>query len=73
MSTPSFEQLLDACIDDIAAGRRTVAECLERWPQHAGRLRPLLEAAPSADFYRPVGALGSQFMALETTAFSMAA
>ena len=32
-----------------------------------------LEAAPSADFYRPVGALGSQFMALETTASSMAA
>ncbi len=32
-----------------------------------------LEAASSADFYRPVGALGSQFMALETTAFSMAA
>ena len=45
MSTPSFEQLLDACIDDIAAGRRSVADCLERWPQHAARLRPLLEAA----------------------------
>ncbi|MDP6515709.1 MAG: molecular chaperone TorD family protein [Alphaproteobacteria bacterium] len=31
-----------------------------------------LEAADSADFYRPVGALGRQFMALETTAFGLA-
>ena len=45
MSTPSFEQLLGACIDDISAGRRTVAECLDQWPRHASRLRPLLEAA----------------------------
>jgi len=40
-----FERVLNACLDDLAAGRLDVEECLRRYPAHAGRLRPLLLAA----------------------------
>lgn len=39
----------------------------------AGRFFEDLEAAPSARFYKPVGALGRAFMEIETVAFQMAA
>lgn len=45
MSRPRFDEALDACIDDISTGRRTVAECLEQWPRFRAELEPLLEAA----------------------------
>ena len=45
MTQSNFEEVLDACVADILAGRRTVAECLEEWPQHRRRLAPLLETA----------------------------
>ena len=46
MSTrPRFEEILDACIDDIVAGRRTVEQCLEAWPQHRDSLAAVLDAA----------------------------
>lgn len=43
--TPSFEVVFDRCLDDLAAGRATLEQCLAAWPQYAERLRPLLETA----------------------------
>lgn len=36
---------LDACLTDLTAGQATIEECLTRYPEHAGELRPLLETA----------------------------
>lgn len=44
MATPSFEDVLDQCLDEVRAGRLTVAQCLERCPQHAAALEPELRA-----------------------------
>jgi len=44
MSAPrNFELVLNACADDVIAGRRTVDQCLAAHPEHARALRPLLE------------------------------
>lgn len=45
---PSFEAVLDECIDDLRVGRRTLVECLARWPEHASALEPLLRTAVAA-------------------------
>jgi hypothetical protein len=45
MTLRDLERVIDLCIDDIAAGRRTVAECMEAYPEHRAELSPLLEAA----------------------------
>ena len=45
---PSFEAVLDECIEDLRSGRRTLAECLARWPEHARTLEPLLRTAVAA-------------------------
>ena len=69
MSRSRFDEVLDACVADILGGRRTVAECLEEWPQHRERLEPLLEAAaamhriPRAAETRPDPARRALFMA----------
>jgi hypothetical protein len=42
---PSFEEIVDACLGDIAAGRRSVEECLARYPDLRPDLEPLLRAA----------------------------
>lgn len=47
-SRPSFEAVLDECIEDLRSGRRTQAECLARWPEHAHTLEPLLRTAVAA-------------------------
>ena len=75
MSRSRFDEVLDACVADILGGRRTVAECLEEWPQHRERLEPLLDAAaamhriPRVAEVRPDPARRAQFMAalLETS------
>ena len=69
MSRSRFDEVLDACVADILGGRRTVAECLEEWPQHRERLEPLLEAAaamhriPRATETAPDPARRAQFLA----------
>jgi hypothetical protein len=40
-----FEQALEQCLDEIAAGRLDVDACLARFPEHAAKLRPHLIAA----------------------------
>lgn len=45
---PSFEAVLDECIEDLRDGRRSLAECLVRWPEQAAALEPLLRTAVAA-------------------------
>ena len=37
--------VIDDCLDDLVAGRRTVSDCLARYPEHRAALEPLLRAA----------------------------
>lgn len=58
----TFEERLDICIEALRAGRLTLAQCLELYPEDAPRLQPLLltvvevsnalYAAPDARFAR---------------------
>ena len=41
MSRPRLEEALDACMGDIMAGRRSVEQCLEDWPQLRDQLEPV--------------------------------
>lgn len=51
-SKPSFEQSLERCLQDLARSG-DIEACLKRYPQHADRLRPLLEMAQLArDYYK---------------------
>ncbi|MPZ99411.1 MAG: hypothetical protein GEU80_08760 [Dehalococcoidia bacterium] len=45
MSRPRLEEIVDRCIDDLAAGRRSVEQCLETYPERREELAPLLSAA----------------------------
>jgi hypothetical protein len=55
-----FNAILDECLDSLLTGKETVEQCLERYPQYAAELEPLLRTAvlvnkavdvkPSADF-----------------------
>ncbi|MBM3140168.1 MAG: hypothetical protein FJZ92_08125, partial [Chloroflexi bacterium] len=45
MTNLPFDEVIDRCIDNISAGRRTVAECVDAYPEHRAELEPLLEAA----------------------------
>jgi hypothetical protein len=44
-SNHNFERRLNDCIDDIVGGRATTNECLQRYPEDADRLAPLLGMA----------------------------
>lgn len=55
---------------DAATQRAFFDAHLGSW---AGKFFEDLEAAKSASFYRPVGAIGRAFMSIEATAFQMAA
>jgi hypothetical protein len=54
VSNLRFEDALDRCIADVAAGRRSVADCLAEWPQFRDELTPLLEAAMAMGAEPPV-------------------
>src|SRR5512135_1530590 len=40
-----LELALDNCLQQLAAGKASLAQCLSRYPQFAAELRPLLETA----------------------------
>lgn len=40
-----FEDILVQCIEDIKAGRRSIEDCLDRYPSVRGQLEPLLKIA----------------------------
>jgi uncharacterized protein DUF5667 len=43
--TPELDDILAQCLDAILQGKRTVRQCLERYPDAADDLKPMLEAA----------------------------
>lgn len=45
----SLEDVLARCIEDIQAGRASLADCLERYPDRRGELEPLLKIALSIE------------------------
>ena len=55
-----FNNILDECLERLLTGQETVEQCLQRYPEHATELEPLLRTAtimkkavdvePSADF-----------------------
>ncbi len=45
MTPRSFDEILAQCLDDLRTGRRTLEECLGRYPEHREQLEPLLRAA----------------------------
>ncbi len=40
-----LEEIVDQCVDEIAAGRLTVEQALDNWPEQRDALAPLLEVA----------------------------
>lgn len=40
-----IEAILDECLADIQVRHATIEDCLRKFPQHAGELKPLLEVA----------------------------
>ena len=40
-----FDSILDKCLSQIRTGKVDVKSCLNQYPEHAARLRPLLETA----------------------------
>lgn len=49
-----LETILDVCLYQIEEGESSVAECLERHPEHAAQLQPLLLAATKLSRAREV-------------------
>jgi len=47
-----FQQILEECLAKLSSGTATVEECLARYPQHAGELRPLLRTVYFLNFKR---------------------
>lgn len=55
-----LELALDECLQQLGSGKASLAQCLDRYPQHAAELRPLLEAAlllQQGKQVRPSGAM----------------
>jgi hypothetical protein len=42
---PTIESILAQCLDAVLRGDLTVAECVQRYPDYADELRPLLLTA----------------------------
>ena len=45
LNDDALDAILDKCLQDIAAGRSSIEDCLRRYPQAADRLEPLLQIA----------------------------
>ena len=45
----NFETILDACLELLLTGNGTVAQCLQRYPEYAAELEPLLSTAVSVN------------------------
>jgi hypothetical protein len=56
----NLELALDDCLQQLAAGKSSLGQCLARYPQYAAELRPLLETAlrlQQGKQVRPSGAM----------------
>ena len=45
MNRRDLSSVIDRCLDDLVAGRVTVSECLDQYPEHRDALEPVLRAA----------------------------
>ena len=65
-----FTQVLDQCLDNVIQEGATVESCLQRYPQHAAELRPLLttalETRRTLDFTSNASAKDRARLALQT-------
>jgi hypothetical protein len=68
-----FENILDACLAESHAGRSRVKECLQRYPDHAPALEPLLRQAARLAVLPPVTMPTDIVDALERRVLSRAA
>ena len=49
-----FEEVLDECLDRMLVRGETLEQCLQRFPEHSDKLRPLLETVTTARRVMPV-------------------
>src|SRR5512140_202174 len=49
-----LEAILDICLYQLEDGESDIDECLARYPEHAGELKPLLRAATKLSIAREV-------------------
>jgi uncharacterized protein DUF5667 len=49
-----IEKILDLCLEEIRARRATVTDCLQKYPQYASELEPLLKTAFTLESLRDV-------------------
>ena len=45
MREPDLEAILDECLHDASTRGESIEKCLQRYPQHAGQLAPLVQVA----------------------------
>jgi hypothetical protein len=45
MTEPDLEAILDECLHGMSTRAETIERCLQRYPQHAGQLAPLIQVA----------------------------
>jgi len=45
MTEPDLEAILDECLHDVSTRGERIERCLQRYPQHAGQLAPLIQVA----------------------------
>jgi len=45
MTEPDLEAILDKCLHDMSTRGESIEKCLQRYPQHAGQLAPLVQVA----------------------------
>ncbi len=54
MTRPTFDEILDRCIDEVLGGTATVEDCLARWPEFREELEPLLASVVAIRSLPPV-------------------
>jgi hypothetical protein len=45
MNDDAFENILDECLDAVLSGKRTIADCMALYPDHADELKSALQIA----------------------------
>ena len=48
-SNKQFNNILDECLESLLTGQETVEQCLQRYPEYAAELEPLLRTATDSE------------------------
>lgn len=62
LATTTLSHALADCVDALSKGECLEA-CLDRYPEHRGRLQPLLEVAQALQDHQPEPTLSRHFLA----------